>query len=90
MTDKEPRAVRRGRVRMTRGGRKGARASVVVARHEAGVLLGEIRQAAGALRARDRRNGAASLKQRRPDPVRAKDKADRREYRRRAAAHGRT
>lgn len=84
----EPRSVRRGRVRMARGGRKGAKASIRVATYAARVRVDETLQSRASARARDRRNGAAEKKQRRPEEVRLKDKADRRERRKLAAARG--
>lgn len=83
-----PRPVRRARLRATRGGRKGAKAAIKVARHDAGLLIDEAAQSRGMDRARDRRNGVmrAGSHPHRSDEERAKEKADRRAYRRRAAA----
>lgn len=85
MIQGETRPIRRARVRMTRGGRKGRKATIRVAMFEARIVVDETLEMRAATRARDRRGGRMPH-HRRPDEERAKERADRRAYRRRAAA----
>lgn len=88
MIQGETRPIRRARVRMTRGGRKGRKATIRVAMFEARIVVDEALEMRAATRARDRRGGQKPHLSR-SDEERAEAKAKRRAFRRRAAAAAR-